>query len=100
MGDCRIEVVNKQCLDIIKELNIAGCFITYEQVLAVLLDRYSISNRSYIGINNPLHVPVLNWLFSIQAKINLFLSMYLTNSSSWSSVVSIADLNQQYFSKD
>lgn len=77
------------------EIKLSNYYVTYEQVLYVLLDRYSITDISLIGISSPLTIPILNWLHAIQHKITSFLSIYF--STTFSSICTLADLDRELY---
>jgi hypothetical protein len=65
-----IEVINGQCLEVIRDIVENNGFATIEKVILVLLERYALPSFDHLRVGPPLNVPALNWLINISTKVS------------------------------
>lgn len=95
----RVNSVTNRCIEIIHELvSHHHQFATFEKLVEILLNRYSVSNIQSLGFSSFIEVPLLKYLYDINRTIHSFISTYHSTSSIFSSIQSVADLDKELYS--
>lgn len=97
--DAYQQFINDRCLEIIDELNSSSIFVSFEQTILILLDRFeapSLNSLLNFSDNESLvivtkSVLILQWLYDINIKIYNFISCYLSTHC----IISIKDIDEQ-----
>ena len=77
-----VEQINLNVLSITAELTgLYHAWVTTESVISVLLDRYHVTNFGMLGVGMLTDIPALKLIQDINAKINLYLDVYVATRS-------------------
>ena len=75
-----MEDVNNRVIEVVAEVTqVHRQWASYELILSIIMDRYSISRFEELGVGLPLDIPSLKLIYDLNQRLKVFLNAYCSD---------------------